>query len=362
MVSSSKIFVGVAVIAATASAGTVRGLAATAPVPIPAPTQCSPSDWISWNPFAKKGANICSGLDHCCPTVKGDRSKGAKGTCVSMATSCSSVGTADPAAVQAKAASCNAGDWFSWSPVKAGDGICVGAQHCCPNKKGDRSAGAAGSCVSWSTSCSEVGTTDTTPAATSDDKATIKRRRLTTPAAAATAAVDNVKAQATDKLAAVQSAADKLAPEQKAKAEAFISQMKAKMQDPTTQAQAAEVAGEVKRFVDANKEKIIAALNQIADEVNAGTASAQSVMAEVKSVIGTDAQNVLSGHEDQMSQVKQFMDAHKADARAFLKAHEAQLQAAVVEHKGDIVAAIKKVAAMVQDGSLGAQAAASASA
>merc|ERR1711988_709972 len=214
------------------------------------------NDWFSWNPFAKKGANICSGLDHCCPTVKGDRSKGAKGTCVSMSTSCSSVGTADPAAVQAKAASCNAGDWFSWSPVKAGDGICVGAQHCCPNKKGDRSAGAAGSCVSWSTSCSEVGTTATTSAATSDDK---------------------------------------LASEQKAKAE---------MQDPAAQAQAAEVAGEV----------------------------------------------------------KQFVDAHEADTEAFLKAHEAQLQAAVAEHKGDVVAALKKVAAMVQDGSIGAKAAASASA
>merc|ERR1711988_733081 len=255
------------------------------------------NDWFSWNPFAKKGANICSGLDHCCPTVKGDRSKGAKGTCVSMATSCSSVGTADPAAVQANAASCNAGDWFSWSPVKAGDGICVGAQHCCPNKKGDRSAGAAGSCVSWSTSCSEVGTTATTSAATSDDKATTKaatkRRRLTTPAVAATAAVDNVKAEATDKLAAVQSAADKLASEQKAKAE---------MQDPAAQAQAAEVAGEVKQFVD------------------------------------------------------------EADTEAFLKAHEAQLQAVVAEHKGDVVAAIKKVASMVQDGSIGAKAAASASA
>jgi len=52
---------------------------------------CFPGDWVSWSPFG--GTNLCSFTEHCCPDERGNRTKGATGSCYPMTTRCSSVGT-----------------------------------------------------------------------------------------------------------------------------------------------------------------------------------------------------------------------------------------------------------------------------
>jgi len=119
--------------------------------------KCFPGDWISWSPFG--GKNLCSFTKHCCPDVRGNRTKGALGTCYPMTTKCSKVGkspTASDSRTLSSAKKCFPGNWISWSPF-GGKNLCSFTKHCCPDVRGNRTKGALGTCYPMTKKCSKVG-------------------------------------------------------------------------------------------------------------------------------------------------------------------------------------------------------------
>jgi len=408
MVYSTKIIAASAVLMAGAtSAANLRSLGSVeAPYSLMVPPvrsltkkteetgrECSPGDWISWKPFGSKDGK-CRGQQHCCPNIRDDRSKGAKGTCVdmkvfSLKSTCDEVGVAK--SIPATTAP-------TLAPTAAPTKV--------PTTEAPTEA---------PSNTSAEGAADVTKAA--DDKTVSKGRRLTlsasrrldattitdaptaapstadaptadaTPADATTA--DATAADATTADASPESEATALSAEMKKlgfsgeeeqKIMAGLGKIKSgvegkladKLADPKVAAEVAQYKAAIATFVAQHKEEITKVITKLSAVIESGKLTAEAVKAALK---GFTQENESGNSTDEFVEelkayatknpafakfqveVEAFLKAH-CDERAslclldeistFIAAHSGELDAAIATNKDKIAAALKQMSDAIQ--------------